>query len=476
MRYAAIACLMVLLGLASVVLAQEPAKGPADIINRAQQGRTEQEMGRAVEAGEQAAGEPPAGAPAQAGPAAGGDQPSDDAVQQAHAGMDEATLRRMLGGQGAAGVAQPSAEVPAGTIRVRVVDEQGDPVTDQAVRLGIMEGEGDRHSQAAPTDEQGHALFEGLPTGDAQAYRVSVPHEGATYAATPFRLPPNQGYHVQIRRLPVTEDPRVILLVMGQSILELRNERVHVTQHTTLLNMSDRTYVFPDEGMDVRLPDGFTALQSQESMTDQRVETTDSGVRLHGSVPPGRASLAWAFDLPVRGTRMDFGFPLPFRTYQYNVIAEAVPGMELAVDDMPPAEEREIEAGTFLVTQAQRSPDDPPLDYISIRLSDIPGPGPWRWIAVGGGAAFLLAGLFLAVRGGRRLEAESKARHERKEELLGEAVELERMFAREEIGPRYRQRRMDAVLDELAALLKLDDRDRRTQPKRAAADEKASVK
>lgn len=485
---ALVCCLATVVVAGGIGVAQAPASGPAQIIKRAQKAREDRAIDKAVQTAKEATagqGQQTAEAPAgddqgtasdqtdqgddQGGDqGAGGQDMTDEQLRQAHGGVSEATLRRIMGQGPPLSSASASADVPAGTIRVQVIDADGNPVKGAAVRLGIMAqgpGEGEKHSsQAKVTGDDGRAVFSGLVKGTEQAYRVSVPYEGAHYGATPFRLPFDKGYDVSVTRLEVTHNPRVLLQFMGQTIIELSNDRLHITQHAQLTDMSDRTYVFPPDGFKVRLPAGFEAFQGQKVMTDQKFEATDAGFKLHGSVEPGPVTLAWTYDLPIHGSGIDFGFPVPFRTYLYRVLVQDAPGLQLHVSDMPPPVKRETDQGPFLVTQVRRNPRQPPLDYVTIRMSGIPGPGPWRWFAVGGALAFLLAGVFLAIRGGREAESALQAREERKKRLLAEAVDLERLFARHEVGPQYHKRRMNELLGEIASLLKQDDRSRRSQP------------
>jgi hypothetical protein len=350
--------------------------------------------------------------------------------------------------------AEPSDAVPAGTIRVRVEGVQGEALEGASVLLGILsQGGGGRKRIAEQTDANGEVVYSGLETGSGQAYRVSVPYEGAKYGSTPFRLPPGQGYQVRITALPTTSDPKSLLLAEGRTMLELKNERVHVIQQYRLMNLGETTYVFPDDGLLVELPDDFTAFQTQETMTDQRVARDDEGFRVHGSLPPGApATLVWAFDIPVSGTEATFEYPVPWSVYTYQVMAAASEGMRLDVDGMPATEKVEHDGGTMLVTEVRRRPEDPPLDRVEITLRGIPGPGPYRWMALGGMLIMVFAGLMLATQGGRRA-VDKRARQRRRRELLEEAAEIERMHAAGEIGPRYRQQRMDAVVTELADLL-----------------------
>ena len=87
--------------------------------------------------------------------------------------------------------------VPAGSIRVTVVDEHDTPVPDASVALGIMRQGGDRERTPSTTGADGVSTYSSLPTGTGQAYRVNVMFEGATYSSTPFQLPPTRGYDVR---------------------------------------------------------------------------------------------------------------------------------------------------------------------------------------------------------------------------------------------------------------------------------------
>lgn len=375
-------------------------------------------------------------------------------IDSAHGGMDRAALRRVLGEGEPIAVAQPSSELPAGTIRVAVVDAAGQPVSGATVLLGVMQQSGDRDRRPGRTNAEGVFSWTGLQTGGEKSYRVNVVHEGATYSTTPFQLPPDRGYDARIRRLPTTEDERVVLQFLGQVMLELRDDRLHVIQQAQLINMAEETYVFPDRGLQVRLPSGFTAWQSQPVMTDQRLVATERGFAIEGSLPPGRVTLTWAFDLPLDGTEVRVDLEQPWQTYMYRVIAEAAPGMRLDIDGFPEPELIDNNGQKVLVTQVERTPGDPPIERVELRLRGIPGPGPIRWIALGGAIVLGLMGVMLATRGGRLDASSASSRARRKKELLDEAAELERMFAAGEIGPKYRAGRMEALTRELALVLR----------------------
>lgn len=348
-----------------------------------------------------------------------------------------------------------SDDVPAGSIRVIVVDAEGHPQPDAEVQLGIMHQGGDRDRTPGTTGADGIYTYSDLPTGVGQAYRVNVPYQGATYSSMPFQLPPARGYEVRIERVPTTHDQRVLLMVVGQTFMEIHEERLHIVQEMQLSNLGDTTYVFPDDGLTMHLPEGWLAFQTQAVMTDQHVEElADQGASIHGSLPPGRVTLTYAYDLPITGREMTFEISLPIRSYIYRVIVDAPATLTLDVDDMPRAIRFEDQGRSLLGTEIQRQPGDPQLQHLVVTLRGIPGPGPLRWIALAIAIVFALGGGLLAWRGGAERPAVTQAAFaQRKRELLEELRLLEAEYESGEIGPAYRQSHRSAIVRTLAALL-----------------------
>lgn len=363
------------------------------------------------------------------------------------------------------GTAEASDEVPVGTVSVLVVDENGDPIPDAAVNMGSL-ASGERTRWNERTNDEGVATFDDLPTGNAQAYRVNVPFMGATYSTAPFALPTaGGGFSVRITRLPVTQEDRFVFFRVFRVIIELRGERMHVIQQGALTNAGSATYVFPASGRRAALPEDATAFQFQRVMTDQRVEEIagQNAYVLRGSLPPGTVNLAWGYDLPVSGGDLEILVEFPMRFFGLQVIAEAIPDLDVEVSGGLPAMQRldtqgepcrdsVRTEGCAWITQIRRSPTDAEISSITIHLSGIPGPGPVRWIAVVLLIAFLFAGAILFVTAGRK-GSPAAARKQQRRALQEEAEVLAEELESGEVGPQYHARRRAEIVRELATLL-----------------------
>jgi hypothetical protein len=373
----------------------------------------------------------------------------------ASAQQDQAVVNRVLGNVPDLVTSVVDAELPVGTIAVEVIDQAGAAVPKQAVRLGVMEQSGGRESKACVTDEEGRCSFDTLLTDSKHSYRVNVPYDGARYSSTPFRLDAANGQRVRVVRLPTTTDDRRVFQVLGRTMIEFRDDRAHVRQEARLTNLGEATYVFPDGGLSIRLPDGFKAFDSMEVMTDQRLLATDEGLEISGSIPPGRADLMWTYDIPVNGTSVSIQQAVPFATMEYQVVSDYVAGMTLEVEGFQVARVHEGGDRRFLVAGLMRRPGEPPIDPLRIHIRGIPGGGPLPYIASAIAAIFVFFGIWLLFRPADETAVLAKVREGRRSELLDEIASLERQRKAEAIGPTYYEQQRRALTDELAIVLRM---------------------
>jgi hypothetical protein len=373
----------------------------------------------------------------------------------ASAQQNQQVVNRVLGKVPDLVSSSVDAALAAGTIAVQVVDASETPVAKQPVRLGIMEQSGGRDSKVCTTDEQGLCTFDALKTDTKHSYRVNVPYGGARYSSTPFRLDAEKGQRVRVVRLETTSDNRRVFQVLGRTMIEFRDERAHITQRAQLTNLGDATYVFPEGGMAIRLPDGFKAFETMAMMTDQQVTATDDGLEISGSIPPGRADLAWTYDIPVGGTSITVEQAVPFPTMEYQVVSDYVDGMSLEVEGFQVARVHEGGDRRFLVAGVMRRPGDPPIDPLRIHIRGIPGGGPLPYLATAIALIFLIWGFRFLLRPADQSEALAKIREARQRELLDEIADLEGQRATESIGPTFYEHRRRELTDELAIVLRM---------------------
>jgi hypothetical protein len=369
--------------------------------------------------------------------------------------QDQAVVNRVLGNVPDLVSAAVDPTLPAGTISVQVVDRADAPVAKQPVRLGIMEQAGGRDSTACMTDEQGLCVFSELATDSKHSYRVNVPYGGARYSSAPLRLDVEKGHRVRVVRLETTTDNRRVFQVLGRTMIEFREDRAHVTQDARLTNLGDSTYVFPEGGMAIRLPEGFKAFETMAVMTDQQVTATDDGLEITGSIPPGRANLMWTYDVPVSGSSLTVEQAVPFPTMEYQVVSDYVDGMSLEVEGFQVARVHEGGDRRFLVAGVMRRPGDPPIDPLRIHIRGIPSGGPLPYLASAIAVIFAIWGLLFLLRPADQSEAIGKMREARRDELLDEIANLEGQRASEAIGPTFYEHRRRELTDELAIVLRM---------------------
>jgi hypothetical protein len=369
--------------------------------------------------------------------------------------QDQAVVARAFGNVPDLVTSTVDEALPAGTIRVQVVDPTDRPVAKQPIRLGIMEQSGGRESEACMTDEHGVCSFDGLVTDSKHSYRVNVPYDGARYSSKPFRLDAARGQQVRVVRLETTTDDRRVFQMLGRTMIEFREDRAHITQDARLANLGEATYVFPEGGLQVRLPDGFKAFEAMAVMTNQQLTATDEGLQITGSISPGRVNLMWSYDIPVTGTSMSIEQPVPFRTMEYQVVSDYVDGMSLEVEGFQVARVHEGGDRRFLVAGVMRRPGDPPIDPLRVHLRGIPGGGPLPYLAAAAALIFGILGFLLLLRPADQSQALAKVREDRRAELLEEIASLEGQRAAERIGPTFYEHRRRELTDELAIVLRM---------------------
>lgn len=352
-------------------------------------------------------------------------------------------------------------QLPPGSIAVDIRDPEDKPIASEPVSLGILvqsvaKGDGRSH-RAQTTDDAGRAVFSQLDMGSGIAYRVTVVKDGATFAATPFQLPQGKAMRVVLHVYPVTRDIRQAFIGFEAIVYaEIRDDRIQFEQALRVYNLGKVAWV-PDD-LIMALPDGFTALTSQQSMSDQGVEPVDKrGARLKGTFAPGQHVIEYRWQIPWSNDRnvvVDVG--LPPQVAVVRVMAAASQEMRLEVDGLPRAESRADNQGqNILITERRMNRGEDALTHVRINLKDLPTAGNAKYFASGAAALAVFGGLFFAFGTGRHRTPAARlgdAKSARKQ-LLADLEGLERARRAGDVGPKSYERARREIIDAIARTL-----------------------
>ncbi|MBI4702279.1 MAG: hypothetical protein HY744_14225 [Deltaproteobacteria bacterium] len=349
----------------------------------------------------------------------------------------------------------------AGVVEVQVLEADGRPAPGAPLELRLRRsdapGAGVPQSMAARADGQGRHRFAGIPAGSVRAAVVATQSGPAVFATRPFALDPRRGSRVLLRRYPATGDlDEARIAVEATVALSFEDEAVGVEHFLRIYNMGATAFV--PQGLVLGLPEGardFSAGMTRGPAGAELVAGLD--VRLVGTFAPGPTDLSYGYRLPLAGeTEQRLRLVLPPRVAAARVQAVAGPGIGLAVQGFPAAEQQQAEGGRLLVTERQglRGSDGP--EALLVTLTGLPAPGSARWIALGLAVALtVVAGHRVYQHRGRTGPSEEQMADlvQAREALLGEIVRLEKLRQAGEIGPRSHERLRDELLGALGRIV-----------------------
>jgi hypothetical protein len=355
----------------------------------------------------------------------------------------------------------PAADLRAGTIQVYLRDPSEGPFANTLVHLTISKqdvAEGDSKSErTGTTNGDGVIEFDGLPTGTAYSFRVTVNRAAAAFNSESLRLTESGGQRVLLHVYPVTRDLREALVGMrGVVFVQPREDVFQVEANFQVLNIGKNAWV-PD-GVTLELPKGAKAFRAGDAATDIRAERTPSGsVAILGTFSPGQHEVGFQFQLDnPHNARANFHIGLPPHVAELRVVAEGSRTTVLTAEGFPDAQPMQGQDGSrLLVTGRRLARGEPVLDAVDVTLDNLPVPSLGRWYAVGFAVLLAAFGLSRMLGRGEKTGARGLPQDESKEAeslVLDELVELERLRRGDRIGPRTYEEARVALLDALARL------------------------
>ncbi len=341
------------------------------------------------------------------------------------------------------GIPLPDAQLPDGTISVRVIRGQlSNNVPNHAVELR----QGDI-AETAITDAEGRATF--LTLNPGQQVRASTELDGERIESQPFAVPGRGGVRLMLvgadPDVPAVEAPPGLVTFGGESFvqIELVEESVEVYYFLELLNPA-QVPVEPAVPIVLDLPAGA---QGATVLPGSSPRTVADGprVELSGPFEPGPTRLRVAYILPYSGDGLAIAqaFPVDLESVLLSVEQWG------DVDFVSPQIVRRIEVpaetpgGTDYVLGA--GPRVAANEALTVELTGLPHRSQTPTM-VTLGISVLILGLGIWGAGGSGASAEGAATRERlsarREQLFRDLVTVERQQRKGKIGAtKYASRR-----------------------------------
>ena len=329
------------------------------------------------------------------------------------------------------GIPLPAGDLPNGSVSVRLIREQlSNNLIDHPVELRVA---GDIRTVA--TDENGRALFEGIPSSRVS---VSATVDDEVLGSQEFTVPVRGGVRVMLVA-GVTAEAGVATSAAGSVaeavpgivtfggdtrwVVEMSDEAVEVYYLLEVAN-AGTSPVTPPEPVALDLPAAAQGAVLLEG-TSAQVRLDGHRVSVEGPLPPGRTPINVAYVLPYSGPDLTIDQRVPVSIEQVAIVAEKRGDMQLLSPQITQEREMNAAAGTFLVGGG------PGLDAgatLSIELTGLP-----HHSATPRLTAMTLVGLIVVWGGfamqdrpretmGRRQRQNLQARRER---LFGDLVRIE---------------------------------------------------
>jgi hypothetical protein len=302
------------------------------------------------------------------------------------------------------GIPLPAAELPVGSVSVRVVRERmGNNIAGQAVSVTA-----NGQAKSGTTDAQGRAEFSGYQPGDVVVATAAV--DGEVLVSQEITIPSRGGIRValvagakgaaareQAAAEAAAQEParQGVVVIGGESriIFEFQSDVLTVFYILEIMNNA-RTPIDTGAPLEFTLPRGAASPSLMEGSTTQATVRGES-VLLTGPFAPGVTSLQIGFSLPDHSSRYTLRQRWPAALERPFVAVEKVGNMQLQSAQLTSVENFNAEGGkVFLLGSGGRLA---PGDELVVDISNLPAQNMTpRWAAVGIAALIVLVGLYMA--------------------------------------------------------------------------------
>jgi hypothetical protein len=334
------------------------------------------------------------------------------------------------------GVPLPVADVPAGTVTVRVIRGQlTNILPGQTVELTGAGAPGT--AKTARTDAAGRATFSELPPGSR--VKASVIVDGERIESQEFTVPAGGGTRLMLVATDAATEERAAadrqlaqgpavqgLVVLGEQsrfVLEIGDDALNVFNILQIVNTAKRP-VQTGGPIVFQLPRDAVGAGMLEGSTPNAV-AAGGKVTVNGPFAPGNTVVQFAYSIPLGSEEITVAQKMPAQLLQLAVVAQKVGGMEMTSPQITGRREMSADGQTFIVGQggAVRAGDS-----VSFTLTGLPHHPSWpKHLALTLAAAILAAGAWTATRGRAAPDEDARRRqlHGDRDRLFSALAALE---------------------------------------------------
>jgi hypothetical protein len=365
------------------------------------------------------------------------------------------------------GVPLPVADLPSGTVTVRVVrGAMTNVIPGQLVELT-----GGPSALSAKTNDAGRAEFTGLQPGTRVKAATTV--NGERLESQEFAVPAAGGIRVAL----VATDPQlqqqadrqrqqaesaaqagtVVLSDRSRFVFEMGDEALNSFALFEIVNAAQvpvktaNPIVFdlPSSALGAGLLEGSTP---QASVVGKRVI-------VNGPFAPGSTVVQYGYSLPLSGGSLTVEQIMPLALGQVSVLVQKVGDMQLESPQLAEHRDMPLQGATFIVG---KGPAVPAGQVIRFSLSGLPHQPVWpRNVALGLAGAILVAGAWASRRRLPAHQAEQERRKRldaKRDRLFSELTSIEEQHRENTIDPeRYATRRRELLASLERVYAQLDD-------------------
>lgn len=304
------------------------------------------------------------------------------------------------------GMALPSAELPDGSVSVRVVKQAlGNNVVGTTVTVA-----GDGVNDSAPTDEAGRAIFAALGAGKTLV--ASVSGDGETVRSLPFQVPAKGGLRVILAlgleagapgaagagagapslapSVPATPGS-VVLGTQWRTILDFADEKLEVFHVFEFANAAAGPVSVPAP-LEIAMPADAEQVTLLQGSTPQ-ARLFERKLVIAGPFASGRTVAQVAYRLPITGPRREVSVTLPVASMATNVIVRRLGDTRLTAPTLPQSREADADGKKYFTGTG---PGRKAGETLTLVVDGMPYHPTWpRYTALSIAALIVLAGVWL---------------------------------------------------------------------------------